>query len=186
YLGYPILHNQPTHKDFQYIIDNMHRKLSSWKAKFLNIAGRAALAISTLNSIPSHAMHYTYLPAKTLKEIDRIQRNFICGSTTESRKIHYVNWSNVITTKEQGGLGLQSAKNKNLISLSSLAWRAMTNASALWSKMLIHRYANNKPVINTSFIWKSIIKGRSFCSKGITWHPCKNSLLSVWHSNWIP
>lgn len=67
YLRYPILQNQPTHKDYQFIIDNMQRKLTSWRAKFLNIAGRTTLAISTLNSIPNHAMHYTYLPTKNLK-----------------------------------------------------------------------------------------------------------------------
>lgn len=52
-------------------------RLSSWKIKFLNIAGRTTLVLSTLNTIPNHVMQYTILPTKIQKQINQIQRNFI-------------------------------------------------------------------------------------------------------------
>ncbi|OIS95811.1 putative ribonuclease h protein, partial [Nicotiana attenuata] len=186
YLGYPILNNHPTPKDYQYIIENMQRKLSSWKANFLNTTGRTTLVSSTLNAIPGHAMHYTLLPNKILKQIDRMQRNFISGSTSESKKIHYISWNNITRPKEEGGLGITTAKNKNLTSLTNLAWKLLTNTNAPLSRTLIQKYATNTPQKYNSFVWKSILKGWSICSKCITWNPCKNSKLNIWTTNWIP
>lgn len=62
-----------------------------------------------------------------LKQIDRIQRNFIWGTNSDLKKIHYISWYNITKPKEEGGLELITANNKNLISLSNLAWRLLTN-----------------------------------------------------------
>lgn len=86
YLGYPITNNKPKPSDYQFIIDNMTRKLASWKSNFLSMAGRVTLASSTLNSMPNHNMHYNFLPMKILNLIDKLQRNFIWGSTLTTKK----------------------------------------------------------------------------------------------------
>lgn len=69
----------------------MHDRISTWKTKFLNIAGRTTLILSTLNSIPNHAMQYTILPTKIQKQIDQFQRNFFWGTTNEEQKLHLIN-----------------------------------------------------------------------------------------------
>lgn len=130
----------------------MHKKLSSWKENFLNIAGRTTLATSTLNAIPSHAMQYTLLPAKILKQINRIQRNFIWGTTNEYKKIHYVNWNMVTKSKENGGFDIKDANTKKFLALSNLAWRIITNPTVLWCKVIILKYTRNKTSTNISFI----------------------------------
>lgn len=178
YLGFPILHKHPKPTNYQFIIDNMQSRLTTWKANFLNIAGRTTLAISTLNSIPSYAMQYTHLPIKILKQIDRILCKFIRGSTNETKKVHYMSWKNITKTKEEGGVGLKTPNTKNMTTLSNLAWRLLTNPTATWSRLLIFKYANNKSKGNTSSIWKSILKGWTICSKVITWQPSKNSNLN--------
>lgn len=91
YLGFTMLNKRPSKADFQFIIDNLIEKLSGWKTKFLNIAGRTTLARSSLNSIPIHIMHYIKLPLDISKKIDRIQRNFIWGSTINQKSSTY--WS---------------------------------------------------------------------------------------------
>lgn len=62
YLGIPILNQKSKASDFLYIIDNMRKKLASWKVNFLTIASRLTLAKSTINVIPAYAMQYFHLP----------------------------------------------------------------------------------------------------------------------------
>lgn len=81
YLGFPIFHKRPTNKNFQFIIDNMNKKLTAWKTKFLNIVGRTTLAKASLGSILSHVMQYIKLSSHIANQIDRIQRNFLWGTT---------------------------------------------------------------------------------------------------------
>lgn len=69
YLEFPIINGNPTYKDYQHIIDSMRVKLSGWKTKCLNLAGKATLISSTLLSQLTYYMQYTLLPFKTLKTI---------------------------------------------------------------------------------------------------------------------
>ncbi|CAN1122260.1 hypothetical protein LINPERHAP2_LOCUS1265 [Linum perenne] len=43
----------------------MDKKLSSWKAKSLSLAGRVTLAQSVLSAIPAYAMQTSLLPNTT-------------------------------------------------------------------------------------------------------------------------
>lgn len=84
-----------------------------------------------------------------------------------------------------GGLGLHKAKDKNFCNLANLAWRTITNPTTPWAQLIINA-ANTKNTRNTSFIWKSIQKGREICSKGINWQLHHHSNMNIWETNWIP
>jgi len=105
----------------------MKKKLSSWKVNFMTTAGRTILMKSTLNTIPAYTMQYFLLPKKICYAIDNIQRDFLWGSSTHKKKLHYVTWENVTSPKDNGGLGLQSAETKNNVLLTGLAWRFFSN-----------------------------------------------------------
>lgn len=51
-----------------------------------NCKVRYILAKSTLNNIPNYPMHYILLPKEILNSIDKIQRDFIWGSTAQKKK----------------------------------------------------------------------------------------------------
>ncbi|KAF3627037.1 hypothetical protein FXO37_30068 [Capsicum annuum] len=102
--GFPLFHKPPNKADFGYTIDNLKKRLSGWKIKFLNIDGRTTLVKSCLNNIPTHVMHYLKIPASVTKEIDRIQRNFVWGTTDTAKKIHLINWDILSLPKQKGGL----------------------------------------------------------------------------------
>lgn len=87
-----------------FIIENLKTKLAGWKTKFLNIVGRTTLAKACLNSIPTHIMHYSKLPAGITKTIDKTKLNFIWGTTDVKKKLHLVNWDTVVKSKEVGDL----------------------------------------------------------------------------------
>ncbi|XP_070018033.1 uncharacterized protein [Nicotiana sylvestris] len=152
YLGFPIINNRPKPLDFQFVIDNLRNKLSSWKINFLTLAGRATLAKAALNAIPNHNMQYISLLKKTLYKIDKIQRDFIWGTTATKRKIHYVSWDVVTLPKDLGGLGILKAWHKNQAILAGLAWRLFTNPSTLWANTLIQNSCNRTNIKATSFI----------------------------------
>ncbi|KAF3626028.1 hypothetical protein FXO38_29486 [Capsicum annuum] len=185
YLGFPILNHQPRAKDFQYIIDNMENKLANWKTNFLTPMGRLTLIRSTLNAIPAYTMQYFSLPASTCQTIDKIQKDFLWGSTTDKQKMHYVSLETCTLPRANGGLGLSTAKTKNRVLLTGLSWRLFTNPNALWTRALVSSY-NYPNTCKTSFIWKNILQGGKICAPNIAWKPNSGTTVSFWLNRWIP
>ena len=106
YLGFPLKHPGDRSHDFGFILDRVKKKLAGWKANLLSMAGRVVLIHASSSTIPNYAMQYVNLPCKILNGIDRVNRNFLWGSSEQVRKMHWVNWKEVTKTKEAGGLGL--------------------------------------------------------------------------------
>jgi hypothetical protein len=107
YLGVPLNGRAPKRVDFQYLITHMQNKLAAWKAKNLSFAGRVTLAKSVMEAIPIYPMMTTNIPQLVLHEIQRLQRSFIWGDSSEGRKYHAVKWHVITQPKNLGGLGLR-------------------------------------------------------------------------------
>ena len=60
------------------------------------------------------------LPSHICDKLDKVNRDFLWGSTSEKRKLHLVGWSKIVRPKEDGGLEIQAAKAKNLALLTKL------------------------------------------------------------------
>lgn len=101
YLVFPILTKKSRAKDFQYILDNMMKKLSSWKTKFLTLMGRLVLAKSSLNAISVYTMQYFHFLKITCNFIDKIQHDFLWGSTVEKKKLHLLAWEKISSPIEK-------------------------------------------------------------------------------------
>ena len=65
-------------------------------------------------------MQCSILPPKIVKCVDKLNRDFLWGSTKNNKKIHMVSWKKVTKPKKDGGLGLQAAKEKNIAVLARL------------------------------------------------------------------
>lgn len=164
----------------------MRKKLSHWKSKFLTHSGRLVLAKSTLNAIPAYIMQYFNLPTTICKAIDKIQRDFIWGSTSKKKKLHLLSWDKVPTSKQEGGLGVLDARTKSSSLLTSLAWRAFSNTQTLWDTTLIKKYNKRRTYSAYSFIWKNILAEGTNCAPRIAWIPGSGTTISVWYDRWIP
>lgn len=46
-------------------------------------------------------------------KLDKVNKDFLWGSTSEKRKLHLVGWSKIVKPKEDGGPGIQAAKTKD-------------------------------------------------------------------------
>uniref|UniRef100_A0A2N9GX50 CCHC-type domain-containing protein n=1 Tax=Fagus sylvatica TaxID=28930 RepID=A0A2N9GX50_FAGSY len=123
YLGFPLRSNGRNTTDFNFIVEKVQAKLTSWKSKLLSPAGRVVLIQSVTSSLPAYYMQNTALPSSICNDLDRLNRNFLWGSTSESKKMHLVGWDKVCRPKRDGGLGLYATKPRNKALLAKLNWR---------------------------------------------------------------
>ena len=85
----------------------MKCKLAGWKANLLSMAGRAVLIQASSSAISAYIMQCNLLPSKVLDGIDRVNRNFLWGSTEEKGKMHWVGWKKVTRAKKEGDWGFK-------------------------------------------------------------------------------
>ena len=70
------------------MLERVKQKLAGWKANLLSLAGRVVLIQASTSTIPAYIMQITALPKKLIDNIDRVNRNFLWGSTEEAKKVH--------------------------------------------------------------------------------------------------
>ena len=56
--------------------------------------------------------------------------------------MHWVGWGKITQPIAKGGLGLQSAKGRNIAYLSKLNWRLHSEKDALWAQVMRKKYLN--------------------------------------------
>jgi len=191
YLGFPLKHPGVRSHDFGFVLDRVKRKLAGWKANLLFMASRLVLIHASFSTVPNYAMQYVDLPSKILNSIDRVNRNFLWGSTDQIRKMHWVNWKEVTKPKEASGLGLQSVIGRNTALLAKLNWRLHSENNGLWAKVLKFKYCNRQRVnsrnvanLPCSPIWKGIKRGEDTFKKGVKWISGHESTLNFWTDCW--
>ena len=173
------------------MLDRVKNKLAGWKASLLSMAGRKVLIQASSSVIPTYVMQSNLLPNKVLDGIDRVNRNFLWGSVENKRKMHWVDWNKITRPKEEGGLGLQTAKGRNTALLAKLNWRFHTEDKAPWAKVLRLKYCNHQRLnsrnvdkLPSSRIWKGLVKGEETFRKGTKWLLGFESKMAFWYDNW--
>ena len=103
YLGFSIKHRGTNNEDLSFVLDRVKNKFAGWKANLLSLVGRAVLIQTSTSTIPAYVMQCMALSNKLLDNIDRVNRNFLWGSTEDAKKTHWVGWHKVTKSKEEGG-----------------------------------------------------------------------------------
>nr|GFA42365.1 RNA-directed DNA polymerase, eukaryota, reverse transcriptase zinc-binding domain protein [Tanacetum cinerariifolium] len=85
--------------------------------KMLSIRGRLTFVKSILGSLPIYNFSIFKVPKCVLNELEGIRRKFFNGHVQDSKKASWLNWNNVLMSKDRGGLGVSSlyAINKGLL-----------------------------------------------------------------------
>ena len=108
YLGLPLGSRQISMVVLDGVEEKLRRKLAMWKRQCISKGGRLALIRSTLSNLPIYLMSLFRLPRGVGSRLEKIQRDFLWGSSSSERKIHLLNWKTVCTSKEKGGLGIRN------------------------------------------------------------------------------
>lgn len=95
YLGFPLKLPLSTSHDFDFVIKRVQAKLQGWKASLLSMAGRVTLTQLVTSAIPSYLMQGCFLPSRVLNCLDKLNRDFIWGSSEVKKKMHMINWEKV-------------------------------------------------------------------------------------------
>jgi len=81
-------------------------------------------------------MQTQLLPALTIAQVDRINRDFLWGDSEAKRRPHLVNWNMVCQTRDRGGLNIRDSRMVNEALLTKLGWRIVSGDRTPWCSAL--------------------------------------------------
>ena len=77
------------------ILENMERRLASWKRLYLSKCGKLTLLKSPLLTLPTYYLSLFPIPVDIANRIEKLQQDFLWGGIDESHKFNLVNWAHV-------------------------------------------------------------------------------------------
>ncbi|KAL0006736.1 hypothetical protein SO802_008238 [Lithocarpus litseifolius] len=140
YLGLPPLVGRGKRKAFNRIKDQVGRKIARWKGKLLSNAGREVLIKAVAQATPTYTMSVFKLPDSLCKDLNSLMGNFWWGQKERERKLAWVSWEKLCTSKAEGGMGFRDLKAFNLALLTKQGWRIMENPNSLVHRVYKAKY----------------------------------------------
>ncbi|GLJ54292.1 hypothetical protein SUGI_1164730 [Cryptomeria japonica] len=123
YLGMPLVDKRTLEVEWRKVVDKVQRKLTSWKGKWLSLAGRITLIKTSIAFVPIYTMSAFQIPSKVAKMMEDTQRIFLWHGSKEVFKYNLVKWGDVCSPKCLGGAGFRNIKNMNRALGAKLAWQ---------------------------------------------------------------
>ncbi|GAU51294.1 hypothetical protein TSUD_240270 [Trifolium subterraneum] len=110
YLGLPVGANPRRASTWEPLVDQLRRRLRSWR--------------------------HRYMPTVIIKNIVRIQREFLWGGVKGGRKISWVSWKEVCRPRSEGGLGVRDARNYGPKTRLNVHWigHMFSSRASMWWK----------------------------------------------------
>ncbi|XP_016199040.1 uncharacterized protein LOC107640007 [Arachis ipaensis] len=138
YLGIPLGANLRLVKTWKPIIEKVEEKLSLWKSKVLNKAGKLVLIKLVLNSLPVYYLSLYKMANAVAEKLVSLQRRFLWGKEDggEGDGMALVRWEVVQAPKRLGGLGIGDAMLRNTALLFKWWWRFSKEECPLWKKVV--------------------------------------------------
>ena len=175
YLGLPSLTGKGKRASFDYIKERVWRKLQGWEVKLLSQAGREVLIKAVIQAIPTYAMGCFKLPMGLCNEIEVMIRKFWWEQMGEKRKVHWLKWSEMTKSKNEGGMGFRGLALHNDSLLAKQVWRILQDQGSLFYKIFKPQFFPNCTIMEAaesscgSYTWKSILHGRDVIKRGACW-----------------
>lgn len=117
----------------------------------------------------------------------------IFGGIRIPKKAYYPrDWAGIRTPKASGGIGIRDPHKVNLLFLSKLSWRMLSNPDALWVRLLkgkyfprSHTFHKNREY-NISWVWHNIKRGLEVIKQNSVWQVGNGRSINISLDNWIP
>ncbi|KAL0416512.1 UNVERIFIED_CONTAM: hypothetical protein Slati_3483100 [Sesamum latifolium] len=174
YLGLPAVAFRSKRALFSALKDRIWKRIQGWQEKLLSQAGKAVLIQAVVQAIPSYAMSCFRLPKSLLQEFQSLAANFF-GHDGERRRIHWLAWSRLCSSKLDGGLGFRDLEAFNLALLTKQLWRLLSRLDNLVCKVLKAKYFPRSHLFEArlgtrpSFTWRSIMAAMELFRSGCHW-----------------
>lgn len=112
----------------------------------------------------------------------------------EKKKQHLLAWKKGCRPKQEGGLGIRTAKVMNKALLAKVGWRLLNDKSGLWARVLTSKY-KVKGVHNLSWTiakgmwsstWRSVGMGvKEVVIPGLSWILGDGKRIRFWADKWL-
>ena len=100
-------------------------------------------------------------------------------------------WSELCKPKTQGGMGFKDLSLFNDALFAKQTWRLLHDKSSLFYHAFKAKYFPNTSVMeakipaNSSYAWKSIMKGSNVIKRGAKWRIGSSRSVHIWGENWL-
>ncbi|XP_060959271.1 uncharacterized protein LOC133030517 [Cannabis sativa] len=191
YLGLPLFRSRQKDADFNFILDNLVKKLHGWKLKSLSKAGRATLIKSVGLALPVYTMQTTKLSKKLASRIDGMVRDFWWGCEQGNRGICLRAWDHLCLPKSQGGLGFRKSLEMNQALLAKWGWDLLNENQSLCCKVLKAKYLRGRQFFDCdvkssdSWFWKNVVRTKEILKEGACRLIANGSDTSIWNDPWV-
>ncbi|XP_020271874.1 uncharacterized protein LOC109847041 [Asparagus officinalis] len=177
YLGLPLKYGKLSKSDWQPLLDNLFRKLASWKKNTLSYGGRLTLLNSVLTSVP---LYFFYLSISYQNGL----------SKTKTIKC-LVNWKKVCLSKEEGGLGVKDINLFNDSLLSKWLWKYLdkNSSTGLFIRKLYgiegSLLQSRKYNASNSHFWNAVLSFKDAFLHNVKWSIGSGDNVRFWKDKWI-
>ncbi|KAH9799959.1 reverse transcriptase domain-containing protein [Citrus sinensis] len=192
YLGLPSMVGRNKRNFFDDLKLRVKSKISNWQHKHFSSGGKEVLIKAIAQAIPTYAMSVFKIPLGLCEDVQKIIARFWWGSQDDKRGIHWAKWERISKAKCRGGMGFKEFSCFNHALVAKQGWRILQFPDSLAARVLQARYFKQSDFLqaklgsNPSYIWKSILWGRTVIQKGSRWRIGSGNKVQVHNSNWIP
>ncbi|KAL1217987.1 putative mitochondrial protein [Cardamine amara subsp. amara] len=192
YLGLPEQFGQKKQKMLQYIKNRVQSKITGWQTRFLSTAGNEILIKAVAFAMPVYSMNVFQLPIELCSEINSMIARFWWGTTPENKKISWVSWKKMNTSKKSGGLGFRDLHQFNQALLANQAWKIIQQPESLVHKVLKARYFRDGHLLSAntgskpSYGWNSQRFGATILRRGVRVSIGNGNSTKLGEDPWLP
>lgn len=144
-----------------------------------------------MKAIRIYLMMTNLLPKASVKDIHKLQCNFIWGDTEIKKKHHTVSLENITLSKCDGALGLRKLGTMNHICIMKLGGRIMNGEEDLSCRVLKGKYKvvdvtkDFKVRRGDSNLWKAIVKNSPTLLECGKWNIGNDGTIKAWEDCWV-